>query len=175
MDTTTFRLRAGITEPTVRTDRGPTKRQKHNAIDLAPLSTLSISNNMVPPALDSEFLRSLPDPPNLNVVDIRGNTTDAEKHLHAKGFFHLQTGAFGKDICRGLRLTSLSFDDERHQCELILEIEIVKGGERVSNNAFVLIEGFCVDMTNFLGVLHGACTTLLAEMYVWLLSALAAG
>ncbi|KAJ7615038.1 hypothetical protein DFH06DRAFT_128351 [Mycena polygramma] len=99
---------------------------------------------MVPPALDSEFLRSLPDPPNLNVADIRGNTTDAEKRLHAKGFFHLQTGEFGKDICRGLRLTSLSFDDdsEKHQCELILEIEIVKG------------------------VLHGACTTLLAEMCI---------
>ncbi|KAJ7871315.1 hypothetical protein B0H13DRAFT_1039678 [Mycena leptocephala] len=94
-----------------------------------------------------EFLRALPTPPNINIADIKGNATDEEKLINAKGFHHFITmGDFGTDISKRLRLTGLSFDDARRECELTLEIEVIK------------------DMGNFLGVLHGACSTLLAEI-----------
>jgi hypothetical protein len=75
-----------------------------------------------------QFLRALPSPPDINIADIKGNATDEEKLINAKGFHHFITmGDFGTDISKRLRLTGLSFDDVRRECELTLEIEVIKG------------------------------------------------
>ncbi|KAJ6454533.1 hypothetical protein C8R47DRAFT_1083044 [Mycena vitilis] len=100
---------------------------------------------MLPQAF--EFLNSLPAPPKFNVAEIKGNLSDDEKLLNAKGFWHLlSTAEFAKDIGKRLRIASINFDDETRQCELVLEIEVAK------------------DMGNFLGVLHGACITFMADI-----------
>ncbi|KAK7018966.1 hypothetical protein R3P38DRAFT_1281676 [Favolaschia claudopus] len=92
------------------------------------------------------FLDSLPSPPNFNVADIKGNASDEEKLSAAKGFFHYFPGVFGSDILKRLRVTTMNFDEGKRECEFISEIQI-------SSN-----------MCNFMGVLHGACSTLLADV-----------
>ncbi|KAJ6454540.1 hypothetical protein C8R47DRAFT_222717 [Mycena vitilis] len=100
---------------------------------------------ILPPSL--AFVDSLPAPPNLDVSSIGGNLTDEQKLQHAKGFWHLLSAdEFAKDIGKRLRIMEVDFEDKIQRCELRHEIEVAK------------------DMSNFLGVLHGACMSYIADV-----------
>ncbi|KAJ7667000.1 hypothetical protein DFH06DRAFT_1384563 [Mycena polygramma] len=101
---------------------------------------------MRPVPASLQFVHDLPIPSHIDVADIAGNATDEEKVFSAKGFWHfIITGPFAVDVGKRIRIVSISHDDEKHQCELVNEIQVTQ------------------DMTNFLGVLHGACSTYLAD------------
>ncbi|KAK7046772.1 hypothetical protein R3P38DRAFT_3176040 [Favolaschia claudopus] len=68
------------------------------------------------------FLDSLPLPPDFNVADIKGNSSDEEKLSAAKGFFHYFPGVFGSDILKRLRVTTMNFDEGKRECEFIKEL-----------------------------------------------------
>ncbi|KAJ7640292.1 hypothetical protein DFH06DRAFT_1430086 [Mycena polygramma] len=110
-----------------------------------------------------QFVHDLPIPSHINVADIAGNATDEEKLFSAKGFWHfIITGPFAVDVGKRIRIVSISHDDEKHQCELVDEIEVTRGVHTDDCTMAAMIED-CPDMTNFLGVLHGACSTYLAD------------
>jgi hypothetical protein len=85
------------------------------------------------------FIRSLPKAPHVDVTQIRGNVSDAEKQLNANVFAYFFTGSgiapikhpFGYGIGGRLRIVALNvFDDlenGRAEGEVIYEIEVTKG------------------------------------------------
>ncbi|KAJ7673503.1 hypothetical protein B0H17DRAFT_1140843 [Mycena rosella] len=104
---------------------------------------------MAPPALSPTlaFLYSVPTPPNTVISNIRGNTSDDEKLMAVKGFWHFASAeeSFCIDIGQRIRMVELNIDDCIGQCIVVHEVEVTR------------------DMCNYWGVLHGTCSAYIAD------------
>ncbi|KAF7360039.1 4HBT domain-containing protein [Mycena venus] len=100
--------------------------------------------------------RSLPDAPDVDVKQIRGNISDAEKQLNANVFHYFCTGsgitkfpAYGSEISRRLKIVELNVWDhpttQTAEGEMVFEIEITQS------------------MCNVYGTMHGGCAAFLLD------------
>ncbi|KAJ6579475.1 hypothetical protein DFH09DRAFT_1445518 [Mycena vulgaris] len=102
---------------------------------------------MTPPSL--AFVHSLPPPPNTAVSDIRGNTSDKEKLFAVKGFleFAASEGSYCRNLAQRLKIVEVNIADVASECTCVIvhEIEVTR------------------DMCNYWSVLHGACSSFIAD------------
>jgi acyl-coenzyme A thioesterase 13 len=86
-------------------------------------------------SLTSSFLCSLPQAPNVDISQIRGNITDEQKQLGVNIFFYFvgtTERSYGADIGQRLKIMEMNVWDNGSRgparCgETIFEIEVVKG------------------------------------------------
>jgi hypothetical protein len=123
------------------------------------------------------FLRSLPTV-DIDVKQIRGNVSDAEKQVNANIFAYFATGSgsgvspnspFSKEIGGRLKIVEMNVRDLRSNAaaaEVVFEIEVTES--KLDLVAFFpchsdLIEA--ADMSNVYGTLHGGCAAYMVDPY----------
>ncbi|KAJ7749940.1 hypothetical protein B0H16DRAFT_863291 [Mycena metata] len=102
------------------------------------------------------FQRSLPQASNVDVRQIRGNISDAEKQINANVLAYFTTGSgvspfppFGSEIAGRLRIVELNVWDNAStgsaESEVVLEIEVTES------------------MCNVYGTMHGGCAAFILD------------
>ncbi|KAJ7022312.1 HotDog domain-containing protein [Mycena alexandri] len=102
------------------------------------------------------FQRSLPKAPNVDVKQIRGNISDAEKQINANVLAYFTTGSgispfppFGNEISGRLRMVELNLWDAMStgssESEVVLEIQVTE------------------NMCNVYGTMHGGCAAFILD------------
>ncbi|KAJ6479440.1 HotDog domain-containing protein [Mycena vitilis] len=96
------------------------------------------------------FQRSLPNAPNVDVTQIKGNVSDEEKQINANVFYYFGTGSgvsafppFAQEIAGRLRIVEVNVWDG--ECEMVYEIEVTES------------------MCNVYGTMHGGCATFMLD------------